>query len=182
VGEPARTPDSFASNQNMLYPWAVMTMTPTLFAAAVWRTLEITHTTSWCFERLHHARGMLERVAPTITHPADGAVLDSPSFTVSGRHNNPTGIYWLTTTNNTNDYWPKGKIHFRPNGQWDENITTSKNVKSTILLVKVSPLLDILLEQWQQNARKNQWEKLHLPPTATKGNMIRIDWVVVNVR
>jgi hypothetical protein len=54
-------------------------------------------------------------------------------------------------------------------------------VASTILLVKVSDLQEKLFEEWKQNAERNKWKPLILPPAVTEHNLIVVDSVVVNV-
>lgn len=147
-------------------------------AAAIWRFLEITHTSSWLVEKLHRFPAMLGWIVPaTITSPATGDRVQTP-IRVSGRHNKPKGNFWLIT-NFKNDYWPKSKLFLRPDRRWDAEISTGDDVKATILLVKVSDLQEKLFELWMQNAERNDWAALNLPPAVT--SLVTVDSIVVNV-
>ena len=103
-------------------------------------------------------------------------------FTVSGKHHNNEGNYWLIT-NYRDEYWPKSRLHLRPDGKWQQEISTGDGVTSTILLVKASDLQERLFEEWKQNAERNKWKALTLilPPAAMEKNFIVVDTLVVNV-
>jgi hypothetical protein len=147
-------------------------------ATVIWKVLEGTHTTSWLIGILHHFPTILGWIAPRITHPAPGALVQTP-MTVSGTHDKPKGNFWLVT-NYKNDYWPKGKLHLRPDGRWEVEITTADAVTATILPVKASNLQDKLFDLWMETARANNWKPLNLPPSVT--TLITVDSIVVNVR
>jgi hypothetical protein len=147
-------------------------------AAMIWRLVEITHTSTWLIEKVRRFPTILGWIAPaTIAYPVTGDVVHTP-MTVSGRHNHPKGNFWLVT-NFKNDYWPKSKLHLRPDGRWEAEISTGDDVKATILLVRVSNLQEKLFEVWMQNAVHNNWNPLNLPPAVT--NLITVDSIVVNV-
>jgi hypothetical protein len=150
-------------------------------AVMLWKTLEFTHTATWVLGHLQRFPTMLGWIAPArITHPANGGLVRTP-LTVSGAHTNPKGNFWLVT-NSRNEYWPKSKLHFRLNGRWDTEIHTKDGVTSSILLVKVSDLLQVTFDNWQRCAnRTKDWSALILPQTIPKNDLVTVDWIIVNV-
>jgi hypothetical protein len=151
-----------------------------IVAAAAWQAAVIAHTVSWLIENLKRFIFWVSGYPkPKITHPVTGDPVRTP-MTISGTHDKQPGNYWLVT-NYRNDYWPKCKLHFRPNGRWDADISTNEDVTATILLVKVSDVQDKLFELWMQNARAHNWEPLKLSYKIKKKDLAIVDSIDVPV-
>jgi hypothetical protein len=173
--------------------------------SVAWDVLVFTHTMSWVIEHFPTIRWLgaiamnhlvplamlliglawlafrfLRPAKPTITYPRNRDLKDTPMM-VGGTHGNQTGNYWLAT-NEGNNYWPKSKVSFQPDGRWDEQINTGRGKKVTISLVKVSDLLHVAFENWMRNANKTQnWNAFSLPQTTTKEDLTKVDSIVVTV-
>jgi hypothetical protein len=159
--------------------WSIFITSFLIVVGLAWKIVVDAHTFSWLFEKLH----LVRRAEPAITHPRNRDVVYTP-ITVRGTHHNQTGNYWLVTNDGRNNYWPKRRIYFQPDEQWDEQINTAEGQgqTATIWLVKVTDLLQDKFEDWQRNAnRTGNWSGLPLTQEITRKNLRRVHAIVVTV-